>query len=643
MARRSLALIGLCAAVNAGAADVSSEPREPFLGEAFFYARQGEYFDAISRLDTELQQFRRVDEPELDPLHFHVNSAEFSVGDFELSYRMHQKAGRAIRAVLEGNVADEIRNEAAYRLARIEFERGDVAGALQALGRVKGKVPEAVRNDERLLRAQVYMAAERLPEAIEILSHLKGEQGYEGFAGYNLGVAMVRKGDEREGLSQLEKAGQIEARDDADRSIRDKANLALGYRLLDAKEPAAAQQFLDRVRIEGLFSDRALLGSGWAAINQGHFDQALVPWSLLVKRNPTGKAVQEALLSVPYAYSRLELHGRAALLYGQALEAFGKELERIKTSSDRIRYGHLLKALEREELKQDPNWVIRLRSLPDAPETFYLKDLMASNDFQSSLQNYVDLAALRQRLDTWDSNLDAFEEMISLRRAYYEPLLPGIDKRFRVLDSQLRLRMEQRQSLDDRLRRLLVMPNPETLITADERQQRARLDALEKQWAGASGPEADAVRRRIARLRGVLRFNIVTNYDQRLSDAWLHLRELDVDVERQRKIYAGYVRTRQAATQSYQGYDKRISQSRQRLREARDTVDALKTRQGRFMETMALAELDRRRGRLEEYQVKARFAMAESYDRAVKAQMQGKESQSQAKADQLQVSEGQAK
>ena len=46
----------------------------------------------------------------------------------------------------------------------------------------------------------------------------------------------------------------------------------------------------------------------------------------------------------------------------------------------------------REEIRQDADWVIRLRSLPETPETYYLMDLLASHDFQSGLQNYLDLA-----------------------------------------------------------------------------------------------------------------------------------------------------------------------------------------------------------------------------------------------------------
>ncbi len=46
-------------------------------------------------------------------------------------------------------------------------------------------------------------------------------------------------------------------------------------------------------------------------------------------------------------------------------------------------------------------------------------------------------------------------------------------------------------------------------------------------------------------------------------------------------------------------------------------------RQGHMLEVMAVNELSARRDRLEEFQVKARFAMADSYDRA--ARQQGEE------------------
>src|ERR1051326_8577916 len=96
----------------------AADLKDLYFGEALFHAYQGQFFDAIQRLDTELAMYHGLDEPGRDTLHFYINDAEFSVGDFELDYRMHQRAGRAIKAVLEGDVDEAVRNEAAFRLAR---------------------------------------------------------------------------------------------------------------------------------------------------------------------------------------------------------------------------------------------------------------------------------------------------------------------------------------------------------------------------------------------------------------------------------------------------------------------------------------------------------------------------------------------
>src|SRR5262245_42333027 len=140
--------------------------KDLYFGEALYHAYRGQFFDALQRLDTELGMYRGLDQPELDTLHYHINNAEFSVGDFELNYRMHQRAGRAIKAVLEGAVDESVRNEAAFRLARIHFQRSQLDDALHALGRIQGTVPVEIRDDIEFLRANVYMATGRAGESV---------------------------------------------------------------------------------------------------------------------------------------------------------------------------------------------------------------------------------------------------------------------------------------------------------------------------------------------------------------------------------------------------------------------------------------------------------------------------------------------
>jgi len=590
-----------------------------FFGESIFYANQGEYFDAISRLDTELGQYYGLDEPGLDSLHFLIDNAQFSIGDFELYYRMHQRAGRAIKSVIEGNVEPVVRNKAIYRLAKILLQKNQPINALHAIERIKGEIPEYIRDDIAYIKAVILMVNGRPTDAIEILSGLQGSKSHGGFAAYNLGIALLQLGKDAEGIAQLDKAGTSSGSDEGTKSIRDKSNLALGYKLLESGEPGLAMKYLYRVRLDGAFSNRALLGAGWAEIALKRYDRALVPWTMLSKRNVTDRAVQEVKLGVPFAYGKLGLHGKAAILYGQALESFDQELTKLDASIKSIQDGKFLKALAREELKKDSNWVIKLRDLPEAPETHYLMHLMASHDFQESLQNYFDLEEMRKRLLAWERDIKSYQEMVNIRREYYKPLLPVVEKQFQLLDSRMRLRIEQRDNLENKLQSMLIAPRPKFLAIVSERiygDRVARLEARVKSMRKDS-----ELYQRVKRLRGVLNWDISTQYHERLTQAFKRLRELDGVVADLKETYRSFVRTRQAATQSYEGYDAILNTLSIKVKDSQERIKAAMLGQGHMLESMAINELDKRRKRIEGDQVKARFALAESYDRAQKAQL----------------------
>ena len=147
---------------------------------------------------------------------------------------------------------------------------------------------------------------------------------------------------------------------------------------------------------------------------------------------------------------------------------------------------------------------------------------------------------------------------------------------------------------------------------------------LEKNLTSGGSTVPKGIEARIKRLRGVMHWNIYTEYDQRLTDAYDHFRDLNHEVERLKRQYTAFVRTRQAATQSYEGYDDVIRRLRFLIREAGEKLGELMARQGHMLESMAVNELTKRRERLAEFQIKVRFAMAESYDRAIRAQAQEK-------------------
>ena len=617
LGRRSLVLLLTLAAPLGLAAE---QPRDLYFSEALYYAHQGLHFEALERLDTELAQHYGLDEPELDTLHPYIGDAEFSVGDFELSYRMHHRAGRAISAVLEGDVEESVRNEAAYRLARIHFQKGQLRDALHALDRIEGRIPPHIKNDIDFLRANIYLSVAQPDDAAPILKKLQAVDDLTGFSEYNLAIAYLQADRQEAALAQLHRAGEVKALDEDTLAIRDKANLVRGTLLLEAGQFADARLSLDRVRMDGPFSNQALLSAGWADVSAERFDQAIVPWNILARRNATDPAVQEAMLALPYAYAQLDVHGRAALLYGEALQTYGNELGRLKSSIKSIQTGRFLKALVREEIRRDADWVIRLRALPGAPETYYLMELLASHDFQTALRNYLDLEDLRKRLERWDSSFAAYEDIIDKRRAYYEPLLPDLDTQFRKVDSRRKLRMEQHRILNERLQGMLIAPRPEFLATTDERLLTAQLDWLAKRSGQATEEENAELLARIARLQGLVTWNLKTDYHDRLTRFYRNLEASQQAIDFLTEQYDAYVRVRQAATHSYVGYEAPIRRMRTRVEQATARVDLLMARQGHLLEQVAVRELEGRALRLESYEDRARYALADSYDRATKAQ-----------------------
>ncbi len=312
MMARYLWLIGLCFTPFSFASDVPTHTKlqDLHLGEVFYYAYQGKYFDAISRLETEFGQGYGADTLNHDQLHFQAAADGFTVDDVELAYRMSQRAELVIKAIAESTFDQSARNKMAYSLARTYMQKNEPFKALNAIKKITDLIPEVIRYDEQFLRAQIYMANGQFEYAVKILEALQDVKSFEGFAAYDLGIALYQSGQEQKGLEQLNKTGQITSEDEGALAIRDKANLILGYRLLESGQPGSAQQYLDRVRLAGPYSNKALLGSGWVDAALGNFERALVPWTVLMKRNTTDKIQQQPLGRAGLPTGHRKPHGR---------------------------------------------------------------------------------------------------------------------------------------------------------------------------------------------------------------------------------------------------------------------------------------------------------------------------------------------
>jgi tetratricopeptide (TPR) repeat protein len=405
----------------------SREVKEPHYGEVLFYFYQQKYFSALSSLMTS-QHFER--------LGVHAGEGELLRGGMLLSYGQHVDAGRIFEQLIEDGAPPAVRDRVWFYLAKIRYQRGYLAEAEQALARIEGKLPGELEDERLILHAFLLMGRQEYRQAADLLAGMRSKSDWAHYGRYNLGVALIKAGETDKGVALLEQVGNTPVKGEELDALRDKANVALGFTYLQGGWPDLARTYLERVRLNGLLSNKALLGMGWAYSARDQQESALVHWTELQGRNRLDVAVQESLLAVPYALGKLGAYQRSLEKYEEAIGIYVREMNRLDTSIAAIRAGKLTALFLQEDPIEEMGWFWKLERLPDAPESHYLEHLLSGHDFQEALKNYRDLRFLQARLDQWSSDVGIYHDMLSARRAAFATRLPAVLQSRRAQDSK---------------------------------------------------------------------------------------------------------------------------------------------------------------------------------------------------------------
>jgi tetratricopeptide (TPR) repeat protein len=613
--RRPIRIAAVCVAlaIAAGAALAQDKGtlkpvriKDLSYGEVLFYFYQDDYFDALTRL-LAAEELKRVPHHEAD--------AELLRGGLYLSLGNHNEAGAIFERLLKDQVSPGVRNRAWYYLAKVWYQRGYYDKAEATLRRIIGSLPEEMDADRRMLMAQILMREERYDDAIAELNGWRGPPDWTAYAEFNLGVALVRKGRLPDAVRWLDAVGTMQTDDEELKSLKDKANLALGFAYIQADQPAVAKPYLERVRLDGPHSNKALLGVGWADAAQGNYQAALVPWTELHGRNLLDAAVQEAYLAVPYAFGKLNANKQAADAYTTAIGSYDAEVGRLDESIQAIRDGKMLDAIVERESAGRLGWFWQLRTLPDAPESRYLYHLLATNEFQEGLKNYRDLHFLGRVLDNWDSSMVAFDDMLDTRRAAFEKRLPQVDASLARFDLE---RLESsRVDLESRLAAIDSTQDFVGLGTAHEQEMWRKVARIESALATApQDEESDEMREKARLMKGVLLWDLSGAYKARLWAQRRNLRELDAALKEAQKRWVLVERARQESPQRTIEFAARVDAMKLRIAALETQLTAMSERQGRYLEYVAIAELGAQQERLATYRIQARYELATILDRA---------------------------
>jgi hypothetical protein len=603
--------------------------RDLHYGDVLFYFYQDDNFEAITRL-TAYQQWKLIPH--------HEDEGQLLLGGLYLSLGMHNEAGERFQTLLTKDVPTGVRNRAWFYLAQVWYARGYLDKAEEALQKIQGKLSPELEAQKDHLYANVLMYQGKFDEAIRLLVTWKGSPGWSAYARFNLGVALVRQKRLADADPFLTAVGTMYAETPEMLALKDRANLALGFADLQADQPARAKVALERVRLNGPYSNKALLGTGWADAALGDYKAALNPWMELRGRNLLDAAVQESMLAVPYAFGKLSANAQSAEYYETAVQSYDAETVRLDDAITRIRSGSLLEQVISSEKESRYGWFWQLKNIPEAPESRYLYTVLAGHDFQEGLKNYRDLVYMSHTLDKWGDSMEAFGDMIDTRERAYAQRLPRVDA---LLTSGAVEKLAQRKGdLESRLNGIDGEKDVAALGSTEERDQWARLQRLEAALAAAPDDSDRAeLKDRLRLVKGVLYFRLNDSFRARMWQQRRTIKDLDLALHEAQNRWIRVERARQSVPTNNGEFAARVASLKARIDALQVHLAATEQKQSEYLGQVAVAELEQQKNRLSTYQVQARFALATMYDRAANPEPQKKD-QAEAPAPEQQPDSG---
>lgn len=577
---------------------------DPRLGEVLFHYYQDDYFPAIVRLRAARQQGQ---------LDIEEARSELLLGNMLLADGQHLEAANIFERLSTDNADRETRDRAWLSLAKTWHRLGDLDKAQEALHHMSENLPDDLSHEARSVQAQIFIDTGQYDRTINLLQVSDDSSLWTSYSRYNLSVALLRAGRVDTAVQNLDVLGNIKPINAEMSSLRDRANLALGYLQLREEQPQSARIALQRIRLEGPFSNKALLGIGWADARLGNYESALENWVRLRDRDLPDPAVLEAMLAVPYALTNLGSIAQAAGDYRSAIDTFEEETDRIDRMIGLLESDEQFDQFLSEGRLDSTGSRWQFATLTQTREARYMVEALATHEFHDGFRNYQNLSSLENSLETWQRDVNVFASLLESRKVAYERLLPRIES------------MPAQADFNDvlsRQRRLAgILDNVEKfndwLALANEREfdsWRRISSAASSPALRANDPAIEQLRERIRWLKGVLQWELERNAEERLLRSVRELREVGELLTEAQQRQERIDHTTRVLPARFEELGEQMDELAQRIGAMRARVAETTRAQRSFLQSIAVDDLLAQKARLNSYTLQARLALVAIYE-----------------------------
>lgn len=574
-------------------------------GEALYHFYQEQYFTSITNLMVAKHR-NPITTQEVDP--------ELLLGGLYLYYGLHQNASNIFTGLIENNTTKDTQDRAWFNIGKMRYRGQLFAEANQALIKVKDTLPDEREAERQNMLANTYLKQKDFSAAYESIKQLNANQDWQVYALYNMGIALIKSGHNQEGTDLLNKISVLKTNSNELKALRDKANVALGYAYIRQNLPHVSTKYLQKVRLKGPLSAKALLGIGWAHQQQNKLEQALISWMELRDWPVIDTAVQESLLAIPYTLEQMGKNQLALQHYTYAIENYKKELTSLKSVLSAINAGELLFALRPAMVTENILAPEYKNQLPESISVPYLHHLLNSVDFQKIHKNYLDLIYLRKNLVKWKNQFPSYYLMLKERSTYYAKQLQSTSNDSRL--STINSLKKRRDKLAVKVQQIKQQHNIYALATEDEKEVLTSLNKIKHSLKRLRKKDDFSEENEKYKLfRGLILWDISTDYAPRYWKVKNELNQVDKALDISIESLQSLKQSSKSAPRAFSGYQKRIKDKEKTLDKLLNKITYILRSQEKLIEKQALASLQQRYHQIENYHTRASYSLARLYDR----------------------------
>ena len=579
-------------------------------GVSLFHFFQDKNFSAITDLLV-AEHYQQIKSKDKNP--------QLLLGGLYLSYDLQQQSAEIFKQLLNDktlNVSAVIQDRAWYLLGKNYYQNKNLELAKSAFEKIKDSLQAEDEAERLYLLNTIYLHSNNLASAEKTLNTISDNSVWKNYAQFNTASYSVRKGESTElGKKLFKQLANNELLNSETQTIKDKANLALAYIALQNKQSQTAIQHFNKIRLKETETNKALIGLGWAYYREKQYEEAIIPWlNLASSQTESDLAVQEALISIPYAFEKMQQKDKALYQYELAIDSYKFQLDETKKLYRYINGQTFIQEMNPGSLGSEATPILSIIKNINPLMTRYLLPLLTSDEFQHGIKSYQEISHLKYILSHWENNIPALRMILKEKRQTYQHKLAKTltDKSL----NKVKTLSQRYKQLSKELIDIESKQDAFKLTTSKEQSQLKLLKRSAERLALLKNTTEDSTEQqaRLKRLKGLLTWNIITDYPVRIWQSKKQLRQLKSATQGMHKAMSSLKYSWAKSPADFSTFDKRIANKESQIRTLIKKLESAIKSQEKYLRSMALAELKLHRNQIKLYHDRALYAKARLYD-----------------------------